>query len=101
MADTLDKLGALESMLTIRRFEEAVVGLFLEHEFMTHFHLYIGQESTGVASHGGARARRQDRHPPPQPRPRARPRRGPEAGAGRDPRAARTASTAAPRAPCT
>jgi pyruvate dehydrogenase E1 component alpha subunit len=35
-------------MLTIRRFEEAVVGLFGEHEFMTHFHLYIGQESTGV-----------------------------------------------------
>ena len=48
MADTLDKLGALETMLTIRRFEEAVVGLFGEHEFMTHFHLYIGQESTGV-----------------------------------------------------
>ena len=38
----------LESMLTIRRFEEAVVGLFVEHEFMTHFHLYIGQEGTGV-----------------------------------------------------
>jgi TPP-dependent pyruvate/acetoin dehydrogenase alpha subunit len=48
MADTLDKLGTLESMLTIRRFEEAVVGLFGEHEFMTHFHLYIGQEGTGV-----------------------------------------------------
>ena len=48
MADTLDKLGALETMLTIRRFEEAVVGLFGAHEFMTHFHLYIGQESTGV-----------------------------------------------------
>ena len=38
----------LESMLTIRRFEETVVGLFGEHEFMTHFHLYIGQEGTGV-----------------------------------------------------
>jgi TPP-dependent pyruvate/acetoin dehydrogenase alpha subunit len=45
----MDKKRALESMLTIRRFEEAVVGLFLEHEFMTHYHLYIGQESTGVA----------------------------------------------------
>jgi acetoin:2,6-dichlorophenolindophenol oxidoreductase subunit alpha len=45
----VDKTRALESMLTIRRFEEAVVGLFLEHEFMTHYHLYIGQESTGVA----------------------------------------------------
>ena len=48
MADSLDKLSSLETMLTIRRFEEAVVGLFGEHEFMTHFHLYIGQESTGV-----------------------------------------------------
>jgi acetoin:2,6-dichlorophenolindophenol oxidoreductase subunit alpha len=46
---SLDKKRALESMLTIRRFEETVVGLFLEHEFMTHYHLYIGQESTGVA----------------------------------------------------
>jgi TPP-dependent pyruvate/acetoin dehydrogenase alpha subunit len=45
----MDKKRALESMLTIRRFEESVVGLFLEHEFMTHYHLYIGQESTGVA----------------------------------------------------
>jgi pyruvate dehydrogenase E1 component alpha subunit len=42
-------MRALESMLTIRRFEETVVGLFLEHEFMTHYHLYIGQEATGVA----------------------------------------------------
>jgi TPP-dependent pyruvate/acetoin dehydrogenase alpha subunit len=45
----VDKRRALETMLTIRRFEETVVGLFLEHEFMTHYHLYIGQESTGVA----------------------------------------------------
>jgi acetoin:2,6-dichlorophenolindophenol oxidoreductase subunit alpha len=45
----VDKRRALETMLTIRRFEEAVVGLFLEHQFMTHYHLYIGQESTGVA----------------------------------------------------
>ncbi|MEA2379569.1 MAG: acetoin:2,6-dichlorophenolindophenol oxidoreductase subunit alpha [Thermoleophilaceae bacterium] len=44
----MNKTEALESMLTIRRFEEAVVGLFGDHEFMTHFHLYIGQESTGV-----------------------------------------------------
>jgi acetoin:2,6-dichlorophenolindophenol oxidoreductase subunit alpha len=48
MPETLDRLDALERMLTIRRFEEAVVGLFGEHEFMTHFHLYIGQEATGV-----------------------------------------------------
>jgi pyruvate dehydrogenase E1 component alpha subunit len=47
--DKARSMGALESMLTIRRFEETVVGLFLEHEFMTHYHLYIGQEATGVA----------------------------------------------------
>src|SRR4051794_4047530 len=45
----VDETRALGTMLTIRRFEEAIVGLFLEHEFMTHYHLYIGQESTGVA----------------------------------------------------
>jgi pyruvate dehydrogenase E1 component alpha subunit len=44
----MNKTETLESMLTIRRFEETVVGLFVEHEFMTHFHLYIGQEGTGV-----------------------------------------------------
>ena len=49
MADKLDGAQTLESMMTIRRFEETVVGLFVEHEFMTHFHLYIGQEATGVA----------------------------------------------------
>jgi acetoin:2,6-dichlorophenolindophenol oxidoreductase subunit alpha len=49
MEGKMNKTRALESMLTIRRFEETVVGLFLEHEFMTHYHLYIGQESTGVA----------------------------------------------------
>jgi TPP-dependent pyruvate/acetoin dehydrogenase alpha subunit len=42
-------IRTLEAMLTIRRFEETVVGLFEAHEFMTHFHLYIGQEATGVA----------------------------------------------------
>jgi pyruvate dehydrogenase E1 component alpha subunit len=45
----MNKTDTLESMLTIRRFEETVVGLFEAHEFMTHFHLYIGQEATGVA----------------------------------------------------
>jgi TPP-dependent pyruvate/acetoin dehydrogenase alpha subunit len=44
----MDKRETLERMLTIRRFEETVVSLFVEHEFMTHFHLYIGQEGTGV-----------------------------------------------------
>jgi acetoin:2,6-dichlorophenolindophenol oxidoreductase subunit alpha len=46
--DAARKKDALERMLTIRRFEETVVGLFQAHEFMTHFHLYIGQEATGV-----------------------------------------------------
>ena len=45
----MNQKQALESMLTIRRFEENVVGLFQAEEFMTHFHLYIGQEATGVA----------------------------------------------------
>jgi acetoin:2,6-dichlorophenolindophenol oxidoreductase subunit alpha len=44
----MNKTETLEQMLTIRRFEETVVGLFQAHEFMTHFHLYIGQEATGV-----------------------------------------------------
>jgi acetoin:2,6-dichlorophenolindophenol oxidoreductase subunit alpha len=35
-------------MLTIRRFEETIVGLFQEEAFMVHYHLYIGQEATGV-----------------------------------------------------
>jgi TPP-dependent pyruvate/acetoin dehydrogenase alpha subunit len=44
------KQKALGSMLTIRRFEEEVDKLFHDdHAFMTHYHLYIGQESTGVA----------------------------------------------------
>ena len=46
--DAERKKATLERMLTIRRFEETVVGLFEAHEFMTHFHLYIGQEATGV-----------------------------------------------------
>jgi acetoin:2,6-dichlorophenolindophenol oxidoreductase subunit alpha len=47
--DTDRKLRALEMMLTIRRFEETIVRLFQEEAFMAHYHLYIGQEATGVA----------------------------------------------------
>src|SRR5215813_10184733 len=36
-------------MLVIRRFEESLVHLFAQKHFMAHFHLYIGQEATGVA----------------------------------------------------
>src|SRR4051794_4328492 len=46
--ERMPDIRTLEAMLTIRRFEETVVGLFEAHEFMTHFHLYIGQEATGV-----------------------------------------------------
>ena len=47
--DKARKLAVLERMLIIRRFEEALVHLFNEHAFMAHYHLYIGQEATGVA----------------------------------------------------
>src|SRR5262245_14373745 len=43
------KLDVLETMLVIRRFEESLVHLFAHKHFMAHFHLYIGQEATGVA----------------------------------------------------
>jgi TPP-dependent pyruvate/acetoin dehydrogenase alpha subunit len=43
------KLAVLEKMLVIRRFEESLVHLFNQHAFMAHYHLYIGQEATGVA----------------------------------------------------
>jgi acetoin:2,6-dichlorophenolindophenol oxidoreductase subunit alpha len=47
--DSARKTRALETMLTIRRFEETIVRLFQEQAFMAHYHLYIGQEATGVA----------------------------------------------------
>lgn len=43
------KRGVLEKMLLIRRFEESLVHLFNAGAFMAHYHLYIGQEATGVA----------------------------------------------------
>jgi pyruvate dehydrogenase E1 component alpha subunit len=52
MAESWDKerkQRVLEAMLTIRRFEETIVRLFQEEAFMVHYHLYIGQEATGVA----------------------------------------------------
>jgi pyruvate dehydrogenase E1 component alpha subunit len=39
----------LESMLVIRRFEEAVLRMSTENKFRGHYHLYIGQEATGTA----------------------------------------------------
>jgi acetoin:2,6-dichlorophenolindophenol oxidoreductase subunit alpha len=40
----------LETMLIIRRFEEAVLRLSKEGKFRGHYHLYIGQEATGAAT---------------------------------------------------
>ena len=39
----------LDSMLLIRRFEEAVLRLSQEGKFRGHYHLYIGQEATGTS----------------------------------------------------
>jgi len=39
----------LDSMLLIRRFEEAVLRMSQEGKFRGHYHLYIGQEATGTA----------------------------------------------------
>jgi acetoin:2,6-dichlorophenolindophenol oxidoreductase subunit alpha len=39
----------LARMLLIRRFEEAVLRLSNAKQFVGHYHLYIGQEATGVA----------------------------------------------------
>ncbi len=40
----------MERMLLIRRFEEAVLKLASEKQFIGHYHLYIGQEATGAAA---------------------------------------------------
>jgi len=40
----------LRRMLLIRRFEEKVAQLAQQRKFPGHFHLYIGQEATGVAA---------------------------------------------------
>src|SRR3972149_1605380 len=47
LADTL-RWQCLEKMLLIRRFEETVVKLAGDGQFRGHYHLYIGQEGTGV-----------------------------------------------------
>jgi TPP-dependent pyruvate/acetoin dehydrogenase alpha subunit len=51
MAEALDEMQKwqfMERMLLIRRFEETVVRLANEGHFRGHYHLYIGQEGTGV-----------------------------------------------------
>jgi TPP-dependent pyruvate/acetoin dehydrogenase alpha subunit len=49
LLSTARRLALFERMLEIRRFEETLVHLFHQHEFLAHYHLYIGQEATGVA----------------------------------------------------
>lgn len=40
----------LDKMLLIRRFEEAVLKLSYDKQFVGHYHLYTGQEATGAAA---------------------------------------------------
>jgi pyruvate dehydrogenase E1 component alpha subunit len=44
---TAELVTQLRTMLRIRRFEEALIKLALDHD-IGHFHVYIGQEATGV-----------------------------------------------------
>lgn len=43
-------LEILRKMLLIRHFEESLIGLFDKGHFRGHYHVYIGQEATGVAA---------------------------------------------------
>jgi acetoin:2,6-dichlorophenolindophenol oxidoreductase subunit alpha len=53
MLPKLDRKNLLElcrRMLLIRHFEEKLIGLHDAREFSGHYHVYIGQEATGVAA---------------------------------------------------
>ena len=52
MTPTSDALSwtVFETMLTVRRFEEAVLRLSSEGHFSGHYHLYIGQEATAAVA---------------------------------------------------
>jgi len=47
--ESSEKTELWRQMLRIRRFEEQVIALHAEGEMVGHFHVYIGQEATGVA----------------------------------------------------
>ncbi len=50
-AATLDQktsLSIFERMLMMRHFEEAVIRLYNDKQFVSHYHIYIGQEATGA-----------------------------------------------------
>ena len=42
-------LSIFERMLMMRHFEEAVISLYKQGRFVSHYHIYIGQEATGAA----------------------------------------------------
>ena len=41
-------LSTFERMLAMRHFEEAVIRLYNDGRFVSHYHVYIGQEATGA-----------------------------------------------------
>ncbi len=47
--DRQTALSLFERMLMMRHFEEAVIRLYEEGRFASHYHIYIGQEATGAA----------------------------------------------------
>ena len=47
--DPPTSVSIFERMLLMRHFEEAVIRLYLEGRFASHYHIYIGQEATGAA----------------------------------------------------
>ncbi len=47
--DRRTSLSIFERMLMMRHFEEAVIALYKQGRFVSHYHIYIGQEATGGA----------------------------------------------------
>jgi pyruvate dehydrogenase E1 component alpha subunit len=47
--DRRSGLSIFERMLMMRHFEEAVIRLYKEGRFASHYHIYTGQEATGAA----------------------------------------------------
>jgi pyruvate dehydrogenase E1 component alpha subunit len=46
--DQKTSLSIFERMLMMRHFEEAVIRLYNDKRFVSHYHIYIGQEATGA-----------------------------------------------------
>src|SRR3972149_4186398 len=47
--DRQTSLSIFERMLMMRHFEEAVIALYKQGGFVSHYHIYIGQEAAGGA----------------------------------------------------